>query len=160
MIQYQVSNVKGKIKLYLDTSVISALFDDRNPHRQFLTQLFFKNIETFDAYVSEVVLAEIDGTRDVRLRTKLRGMAIPFKLLPIDEESRTLADEYVKHGAIPSDYPEDALHISIATVNRIDYLISWNFEHIVKVKTRRIVNMVNSSLGYPDLEIVTPPELI
>jgi predicted nucleic acid-binding protein len=155
-----VNNVKGKIKVYLDTSVLSALFDDRNPHRQFLTQLFFKNIETFDAYVSEVILAEIDGTRDIQLRTKLRGMAISFKLLPIDEGSRTVAGEYVKHGAIPSDYPEDALHISIATVNSIDYLVSWNFEHIVKVKTRRIVNMVNSSLGYPDLEIVAPPELI
>jgi predicted nucleic acid-binding protein len=149
-----------KIKIYIDTSVISALFDERNPHRQFLTQLFFKYINTFDAYVSEVVLAEIDGTRDVRLRARLREIAISLKLLPIDEESRTLADEYVRHGAIPSDYPEDALHISIATVNRIDYLISWNFEHIVRIKTRKIVNMVNSSLGYPSIEIVTPPELI
>ncbi len=152
--------MKGKIRIYLDTSVISALFDERNPHRQFLTQLFFKNIETFDAYVSEVVLAEIDDTRDVRLRTRLREIAISFKPLPIDEESRTLADEYVRHEAIPSDYPEDALHISIATVNRINYLISWNFEHIVKIKTRKIVNLVNSSLGYPDIEIATPPELI
>jgi predicted nucleic acid-binding protein len=149
-----------KIKIYIDTSVISALFDERNPHRQFLTKLFFKNINTFDAYVSEVVLAEIDDTRDLRLRTRLRGIAISFRLLPIDEESRTLADEYVRHGAIPSDYPEDALHISVATINRIDYLISWNFEHIVRIKTRKIVNMVNSSLGYPDIEIISPPELI
>jgi hypothetical protein len=107
-----------------------------------------------------VVLAEIDDTRDVRLRRRLREVAISLKLLSIDEESRTLADKYVRHGAIPSDYPEDALHISIATVNRTDYLISWNFEHIVRIKTRKIVNMVNSSLGYPDIEIVTPPELI
>lgn len=49
----------------------------------------------------------------------------------IDEESRELANEYVRHGAIPSDYPEDALYISIPTVNAIDYLPSWNFEHIV-----------------------------
>ena len=90
----------------------------------------------------------------------MRQAAISFKLLPIDEESRVLADEYVKQRAIPSDYPEDALHISIATTNEINYLLSWNFEHIVKVKTRRIVNMVNASLGYPDLEIVTPAELI
>lgn len=143
----------------MDTSVISALFDERNPSRQFLTQLFFENIKVFDTYVSEVVLAEIDETRDTGLRGKLRETAISFKLLSIDEESRVLADEYIKHGAIPSDYSEDALHISITVVNRIDYLLSWNFEHIVKVKTRRIVNMVKASISYPDLEIVTPAEL-
>ncbi len=152
--------MKRKIKLYLDTSVTSALFDDRNPQRQLLTQRFFENIQTFDAYVSEVVLAEIDNTREMRLRERLRETAISFKCLPIDEESRALAEEYVNHGAIPTDYTEDALHIAIATVNGLDYLLSWNFEHIVKVKTRRIVNMVNASLGYPDLEIVTPAELI
>jgi predicted nucleic acid-binding protein len=152
--------MRRKITIYLDTSVISALFDEKNPQRQFLTQVFFENIKTFNAYVSEVVLAEIDDTRDKQLKEKLREKAKSFKILPIDEESRALADKYVRQGAIPSDYPEDALHISIATINGIDYLLSWNFEHIVKVKTRRIVNMVNASGGYPDLEIITPAELI
>ncbi len=152
--------MKSKAKVYLDTSVISALFDKRNPERRFLTQLFFKNIETFDAYISEVVLAEIDETQNSQLKKRLRETAISYKVLPIDEESRTLADEYVKHDAIPSDYPEDALHVAIATVNSINYLLSWNFEHIVKVKTRRIVSRVNSSSGYPELEIITPAELL
>lgn len=152
--------MRRKIKIYLDTSVLSASFDEKNPERQFLTQRFFEQVETFDTYVSDVVLAEIDETRDALLKKKLRKAAISFKLLSIDEESRVLADEYVKQRAIPSDYPEDALHISIATINEINYLLSWNFEHIVKVKTRRIVNMVNASLGYPDLEIATPAELI
>lgn len=152
--------MRRKINVYLDTSVISALFDERNPQRQFLTQIFLEKIDNFDAYVSEVVLAEIDRTRDTRLQNNLRKLATSFDILPIDEESRELADEYIRHGAIPEDYPEDALHITIATVNGIIYLLSWNFEHIVKVKTRRIVNMVNASLGYLYLEIITPAELI
>jgi predicted nucleic acid-binding protein len=49
--------MKRKIKVYLDTSVISAYFDKKNPERQLLTDLFFKRVEMFDAYVSEVVLA-------------------------------------------------------------------------------------------------------
>jgi len=152
--------MKRKVKVYLDTSVISAVFDNRNPERQFLTKTFLERIEMFNAYVSEVVLAEIGDTRDVQLRNKLREKAVSLKILPIDEESRTLADEYVKHKAIPSDYSEDALHIAISTMNEIDYFLSWNFEHIVKVKTRKIVNMVNASAGYPDLEIITPAELL
>ena len=152
--------LKKRIKVYLDTSVISARFDKRNPERQFLTDLFFEKIELFDAYISELVLAEIGDTRDPQLREKLRNLAIAFKALPIDEESRTLADEYVKHEAIPPDYPEDALHIAISTLNEIDYLLSWNFKHMVRVRTRKIVNMVNTSLGYPNLEITTPAELL
>lgn len=153
--------MKRKMKVYLDTSVISALFDEKNPQRQILTQRFFKNIATFDTYVSEVVLAEIDDTRDTQLKNRLREVAISFNILSIDEEkSRALAGKYVKNGAIPSDYSEDALHISISTLNGIDYLLSWNFEHIVKVKTRKIVNMLNASLGYTNLEIITPAELM
>jgi predicted nucleic acid-binding protein len=144
----------------LDTSVISASFDRTNPERQFLTQRFFEKAETFETHVSEIVLAEINGTRNVELRNRLREAALRYTVLEIDEESRALADEYVKQGAIPSDYPEDALHISIATVNGMDYLLSWNFQHIVRVKTRRIISMVNTSLGYPDLQILTPAEVI
>ena len=152
--------MRKRIKVYMDTSVISALFDDRNQQRQVLTQRFFEDVDTFDAYVSELVLAEIDGTRDVGLRSKLREIATRFKLLPIDEKDRTIAREYVRHGAIPPDYSEDALHISMASANGMDYLLSRNFEHIVKLKTRRIVSMVNASLGYPDLAIATPAELL
>jgi hypothetical protein len=78
----------------------------------------------------------------------------------MDEESRALADEYIRHGAIPEDYPEDALHIAIASVNGMDCLLSWNYEHLVRIKTRRIVSMVNTSLGYPYIDIVTPAEVI
>jgi len=152
--------VRRRLSVYFDTSVISALFDDRNPDRQALTQVFFDQVEAFDAYVSELVLAEVDATRDTGLREKLRQTAIAFQILRLDDESRALADEYVRHGAIPADYPEDALHISIATVNAIHHLLSWNFRHLVRVKTRRIVNFVNASHGYLDLEILTPAELI
>jgi len=152
--------MRKKIRVYLDTSVISALFDDRNPERQDLTKKFFDRMNTFDVYISEVVLAEIDDTRDEQLKVELRNTAVSFRILPIDEESRRLASEYVSHGAIPPEYSEDALHIAISMLNEIDYLLSWNFRHIVKVKTRRTVNMVNLSFGYPDLKIATPAELI
>lgn len=149
-----------KTKIYLDTSVLSALFDRKNPQRQFLTQLLIKDIKNFDAYISEVVLAEINNTRNLQLKKKLRKAALSYKILPINQESNNLANLYIENGAIPSDYPEDALHISIATVNRINYLLSWNFEHIVKIKTRKVVNSVNASKGYQDLEIITPAEIL
>jgi len=49
---------------------------------------------------------------------------------------------------------EDAVHIAVTTVNSLDILVSWNFEHIVKLKTKREVNAINVLLGYNQIEIV------
>ena len=70
--------MRKKIRVYLDTSVLSALFDDRNPERQDLTKRFFDEIESFKVYISEVVLAEIDATKDAQLKGKLRNTAVYF----------------------------------------------------------------------------------
>ena len=93
-------------------------------------------------------------------RAKLESKALYFNNLSLTVESSLLADAYIKNGAIPKSYPEDAMHIAIAAVNEIDYLLSWNFEHIVKIKTRKIISMVNTSLGYAHIEIITPAEII
>ena len=152
--------MQKKIRVELDTSDISALFDDGNPDRQYLTKWFFDEIESFKVYISDVVLVEIDAIKESLCRSKLTNIAVSFEVLSIDEETRKLPYEYVKHGVIPDEYSEDALHIAISTLNKIDYLLSWNFRHGVKIKTRRIVNMVNLFFGYTDLNIATPAELI
>jgi len=82
--------MRKKINVYLDTSVISALFDDRNPERQDLTKRFFDEIESFKVYISEVVLAEIDDTKDVQLKSKLRTTAVSFEILSIQKMPYTL----------------------------------------------------------------------
>ena len=70
-----------------------------------------------------------------------------------------LAEQYVRSGVIPEKYRDDAFHIAIACTNGLQYLLSWNFEHIVKLKTKRIVNLINLTSGYREIEIVTPGEL-
>ena len=82
-----------------------------------------------------------------------------FEFLGIPEEVKNLADEYVRRTIFPEHYKTDAIHVAVAVVNDIDFLISWNFKHLVKVKTRRMVNLVNVVLGYPAIEIIAPPEL-
>jgi hypothetical protein len=82
-----------------------------------------------------------------------------FIVIRFDEQVDELAQEYIARGIFPEKYLSDANHIAIAAVNRIGYFASWNFKHIVKVKTRREVNLVNSIKGYEQIEIVAPPEL-
>lgn len=59
----------------------------------------------------------------------------------------------------PAKYRDDALHLAIASVSGMDYLLSWNFEHLVKVKTKDMAKRVNTSKGYKNIEIISPLEL-
>jgi hypothetical protein len=77
----------------------------------------------------------------------------------IDVEAEALADQYIKKEIFPLKYRDDALHLAIASVNNIDIIISWNFEHLVKRKTRLEANLANSLNGYKSIDIIVPPEL-
>jgi hypothetical protein len=87
------------------------------------------------------------------------GLIDDFEVLEFGEEAYELAQEYVERGIFPEKYTSDANHVAIAVVNGIGYFASWNFKHLVKVNTRREVNLVNALLGYQQIEIIAPPEL-
>ena len=109
--------------------------------------------------ISALVLGEINDTPDSDRRKDLERLVGDLPVLPLTAEAEVLAEEYIKRGAIPVKYREDALHVAIAVVHQIPLLASWNFTHLVNVKTRRLVNLVNALLGHGQIEIVSPPEL-
>jgi len=149
-----------KPKVYLDTTVPSAYFDDRTPDRQRLTKQFWtEKLPDCECLISTIVLMEILDTPDAERRSNIQGLVNDFEVLEFEEESLELAQEYIKRGIFPEKYTSDANHIAIAVVHGIDYFASWNFKHLVKVNTRREVNLVNALLGYQQIEIIAPPEL-
>ena len=148
-----------KQTVYLDTSVPSAYYDERNLERQKLTREFWKKLAAFDVFISSLVLTEIEGLKDDNKKRLLLRLLEGSEALTISDECERLAREYVSQGIIPKKYVDDARHIAVAVVNSIDYLVSWNFEHIVKVKTRRMVGRVDAEKGYKPIEIIAPPEL-
>ena len=148
------------MKIYLDTSVISALFDDKNPERKALTEEFFSKIGDYDAYISELTVVEMEKTPDQTLRSKMKQTIKGFSVLEINESVEELAAEYVRYGAVPVSYREDAYHIAVAVLNEMDYLLSWNFRHIVRRRTKDVVRMVNTLRNLKQLEIITPGELL
>jgi len=149
-----------KPKIYLETSVISAVFDERNPERKILTQNFFKSKEKFELFISEITIAEIEKTPDKKLKKKMKDFIEEIALIPLLEEVEWLASEYIRYNAVPREYFEDAYHIAVAVINRMDYLLSWHFKHIVRVKTRDIIRMVNTINNLKQIEIITPAELL
>jgi len=83
-----------------------------------------------------------------------------FSVLEINKAVEELANEYIKYEAVPKSYPEDVYHIAVAVINEMDYLLSWNFRHIVRKRTRDIVRMVNTLRNPKCVEIITPGELL
>lgn len=75
-----------------------------------------------------------------------------------DESVRSFA-EYLAAQIVPRRYRNDLRHAAVATVARVDALVSWNFRHLVNLRTRRAVHAVNVRFGYPLLEIVSPEEV-
>ena len=109
---------------------------------------------------SEITVAEIERTPDMELQSKIKEVVAQFSVLSLTDDVEWIASEYIRHGAVPEGYPEDAYHIAIAVVNEMDYLLSWNFKHIVRRKTRDIVRMVNTLNNMRQIEIMTPAELL
>jgi len=150
----------AKPRLYLDTTVPSAYFDERAPDRLRLTREFWRDrLPAFAAAVSSVTLREIGDTPDASRRTQMEQLVEGIPVLPITEESLALADDYMARGIFPEKHEADANHVAIAVVHGVQYLASWNFRHLVKVATRREISLANALNGYEHIEIAAPPEL-
>jgi len=81
-------------------------------------------------------------------------------MLDLDDEARTLAEKIIGDNGIPTQYPEDALHIAVAAVNGMDVLVTWNFAHLNNPFTRIRVREIVENEGYVCPEICSPDELL
>ena len=153
----------NRLKLYIETSAWNFLFANDAPERKNITLRFFEDVRkgNYEMFISEMVIAEIcDAPAKKReMLLDVIDFAGPEEL-KINDEVRTLTDEYLELRIIPDKYERDLIHIAVATVFEMDVLISWNLKHIVKMKTQTMVNGVNAVHGYRKLEIVTPEEVL
>ena len=80
------------------------------------------------------------------------------EFVDITSEAIELASEYIEEKVVGQTSFADCLHIAIATINHADFLVSWNFKHIVNVERIRGYNAINIKYGYMPLEIRSPRE--
>jgi len=83
-----------------------------------------------------------------------------IEFVEITEEINQLAEEYIKEKVVGETSIDDCRHIACATLNKVDYLISWNFKHIVNVFRIRGYNSINIKNGQIQLDIRSPKEII
>jgi len=153
-----------KLKLYLETSVWNFLFADDAPEKMEVTKQFFEDIEReeYEIYISELTLVEIKRTKDERKRGQLLETITGHRPIELarSEEVNKLAAKYIDAKIIPEKYEEDAVHVACGVVNDLDVIVSWNMEHIVRLKTKLGVNGINKIDGYKEIEICTPEEML
>jgi len=148
-----------KPRIYVDTSVIGGCLDDE--FKEYSGQLFEEFISGKKRIViSDIVLFELEGAPE---NVKEVLNSVPYgsiEYVYLNEESLTLANTYLKEGVIAESSLSDARHIAIATIERVDVLVSWNFKHIVNLNRIHLLNSVNLKMGYPILEIRSPLEVL
>lgn len=150
---------RGKLlRVYVDTSVIGGCLDEEF---RVASGRLIERSRAGDAVlvISDTTLAELAGAPP-----KVAGVIedLPKECLELihqDEESEALAEEYIRQKVVSRRMLADAQHIAVATVARVDVLVSWNFRHIVNLDRIHGYNAVNLRSGYPMLEIRSPLEV-
>lgn len=154
-----------KPKVYIETSVISYL--SARPSRdvivianqQITGEWWQTRRQDFDLYVSELVQFEASGGDPEAAKKRLESI----KEVPVLTLTPTIigfGEKLVQEGSLPEKASADALHIAIASMNGLDYLLTWNFKHIANAAIRYKVERICREEGYEPPIICTPQELM
>jgi len=146
------------MKFYVDTSVWGGYDDDEFEE---WTVPFFEQAKQgrFIIVLSDVTLREIEPAPP---RIRELAQSIPdehIELVSLTEEQDQLAQRYVQEGALTEKFKTDSQHIAMATILKVDSLVSWNMRHMVNFFRIRQYNSINLKYGYSEIDIRTPKEV-
>ena len=152
-----------KLKVYLDTSVVSHLMQEDVPEKMADTRQLWEMFKDgkYDVYVSGVTLRELQNCPEPKKTCFIDYLnQIQFTTLDITEEVIAVARKIIEMGILTQKSFDDCQHIAAAVINECDCIISWNFKHIVNVKTIRGIRAITNLEGYKTIEIWNPSVLL
>ncbi len=146
-----------KQRIYIDTSVFGGHFD--NEFKEHTIPLFERvKAGEFVILYSTVTQDELENAPE-NVKELVKNLKADLaEFIEITEEAVDLATEYITEKVVGQTSFADCLHIALATINRADFLVSWNFKHIVNIERIRGYNSINIKKGYKQLEIRSPRE--
>jgi predicted nucleic acid-binding protein len=138
-------------------------FDTDRGEAHTATRELFREIADgqFKAYTSFYVVHELEEALEPK-RSNMLNLIAEYNVTVLQEndDAADLAEVYVAEGVIPVKHKTDGLHIATATVYDLDIIVSMNFSHIVKRKTKITTPTINALRGYRTIEIYNPMEVI
>jgi hypothetical protein len=151
-------------KIYLETTIISYLAARPSKdlitaaHQQVTHDWWQHRRRDFDLFSSQLVVQESSAGDAAVAQTRLQLLS-DILLVQVSVDCVSLARALVEKGPIPEKAAVDALHIAIATVHGMDYLLTWNCKHIANAEMQMAVSRICRSAGYEPPVICTPEEL-
>ena len=154
-----------KQKVYLETSIVS--YYTARPSRdlviaarQEITREIWPMLqENFDIYISALVIQEASRGDKEAAKKRLKEIS-EFKVLEITPQAQELASLLISGNAIPAESEEDALHIAVASLNGMEFLMTWNFSHINNAFKKSAIIGAIENQGFIPPEICSPEEFI
>lgn len=148
-----------KLRLYFDTSVFGGIYDIEFQKE---TELLFNMVKLGEiiCVYSDLTEYELENAPE---KVKSHFINLDKKtteFVEITEDINQLAEEYIREKVVGETSIDDCRHIACATINNVDYLVSWNFKHIVNVFRMQGYNAINLKKGYNQLDIRSPKEII
>jgi predicted nucleic acid-binding protein len=149
----------------IETSIVSYLTakpsrDVRAAAWQQITGQWWEEARaSYDLFTSELVIVEASAGNAEASALRLKALE-GIAELPIDKETQKLAERLILNKGIPSAAEADALHVAVAAVHHIDYLLTWNFRHIDNATKKPIIRSICANAEYVCPEICTPMELL
>lgn len=149
-----------KLSLYLETTVIGAYLDNGDPFRRDLTIRWFeRELSEYRVFSSLLVRRELERL-DEPHRTGYLKLLRETEDLELVDEAAILADGYISRGIFHRKYMADALHVALASIHKVDYLVTWNFGHLANVRKQARIKLFNTAAGFFSPSIVTPEFLV
>ncbi len=115
----------------------------------------------YEVYISDIVISEISACNEEKLRILMDSLKqIDYNIIETDEDTVELAEKFIDFGILKQKSFDDCQHIAAAILAGCDIITSWNFKHIVNVRTVRGVKVITTMEGYKDLLIYPPTVLL
>ena len=150
-----------KSSVYLDTTIPSYLFDERDSiklHIEMTKKWWDEESLNFDIWASEATLDEISEGYYPKKQDLLNFVGGVQILMP-DPQIIDIAQIYLDNFLMPRALKGDALHLAYASFYTIDFLLTWNCNHLANANKRKHIRVINARLNLPTPEIITPLEL-
>ncbi|MEO8042202.1 MAG: hypothetical protein ABI646_06325 [Acidobacteriota bacterium] len=149
-----------KLSLYLETSVIGSYLDASDRFRRDLTIRWFEHeMSEYDAFISLLVERELERV-DEPHRAGYMKIIKPLPRVEFVDEAAILAEGYISRGIFHRKFMADAFHVALASIHKIDYLVTWNFGHLANVRRQARIKLFNTAAGFFSPAIVTPEFLV
>lgn len=150
-----------RLRLYLETTTFNWYFDPRPGHEEVVKLFEAVKAGKFIGYTSQYVTDELKKAGEPK-RTDMLNLVDEYGIIELAPKAEVilLADEYINAGILPKSQKFDSLHIAMASVHGLDAIVSYNFHHINRNKTKELIPLINSLHGLPGIMFCTAEEVL